>query len=134
MSTAVIVVLLNAAVLWVGSANKKMVPVAAKKMEYTLVEIGSANEKVIQVTAKKFEFNPGEITVKKGVPLVLEVTSQDRMHGFNLPDFGVRTDVKPGEVSRIRITPDKTGKFTFFCDVFCGAGHENMSGTLTVMD
>jgi cytochrome c oxidase subunit 2 len=56
------------------------------------------------------------------------------VHGFNLPDFGVRTDVLPGKVTRIRFTPDKTGEFVFFCDVFCGDGHEQMSGVLTVKD
>ena len=28
--------------------------------------------------------------------------------------------------------PDKTGKFTFSCDVFCGDGHEEMTGTIVV--
>src|SRR5215468_4003499 len=94
----------------------------------------SANEKVIRVTAKKFEFNPDQIIVKKGEPVVLELISLDRLHGFNLPDFGIRADVKPGEVAHIRLTPNKTGKFTFFCDVFCGEGHENMNGTFIVTD
>jgi cytochrome c oxidase subunit II len=49
-------------------------------------------------------------------------------------DFGVRAEVKPGEVTRLRITPDKTGKFPFACDVFCGSGHEEMSGTLVVTE
>lgn len=94
----------------------------------------TGSEKVIQVKAKKFEFNPGEITVKKGERVVLELTSEDRKHGFKLPDFGVRAEVAPGTVSRIVITPDKTGKFAFSCDVFCGSGHEDMSGTLIVTD
>lgn len=89
---------------------------------------------VIQITAKKFEFTPTAITVKKGVPVVLELTSQDRKHGFILRAFGIRTDVKPGGVSRVRFTPDKTGEFTFSCDVFCGDGHEEMTGTLVVKE
>ena len=84
--------------------------------------------------AKKFEFTPSEITIKKGETIVLELTSEDRTHGFNLPDFGVRTEVKPGAVSRVRFTPDKAGKFGFACDVFCGGGHEDMSGTLVVTE
>jgi len=98
------------------------------------LRLGPATEKVIRITAKKFEFAPGEITVRKGEPVVLELTSEDRTHGFNLPDFGVRTEVKPGAVSRIHLTPDKTGKFSFACDVFCGSGHEDMSGTLVVTE
>ena len=93
-----------------------------------------ADEPVIQITAKKFEYSQRKLTVKKGVPVVIEVTALDRVHGFNLPDFGVRTDVVPGKVTRIRFTPDKNGEFVFFCDVFCGDGHEEMSGVLTVKD
>ena len=93
-----------------------------------------ADEPVIRIAARKFEFSPHTLTLKKGVPVVFEVTALDRVHGFNLPDFGIRTDVTPGKVTRIRFTPDKTGEFVFFCDVFCGEHHEEMSGVLTVKD
>jgi cytochrome c oxidase subunit II len=91
-------------------------------------------EKVIQVTAKKFEFTPGNITVKKGETGVLEIKSEDVKHGFNLPDFKVRAVLEPGKTATVRFTPDRAGTFTFHCDVFCGDGHEDMSGTLTVTD
>ncbi len=91
-------------------------------------------ERVIHITAKKFEFSPDAITLKKGEPVVFEISSGDREHGFNLRAFGVRANVSPGKVSRIRFTPDKTGKFTFSCDVFCGDGHEEMTGTVVVTD
>jgi len=89
-------------------------------------------ERVIHITANKFQFSPDSITLKKGEPVVFEITSGDRKHGFSLRAFGVRSDVLPGNVSRIRFTPDKTGKFTFSCDVFCGDGHEDMTGTVVV--
>jgi cytochrome c oxidase subunit 2 len=95
---------------------------------------GEPKEKVIKLTATKFEFSPAEITVKKGEPVVIEVTSKDVKHGFTLPDFGVRTDIQPGSVGRISFTPDKGGRFAFACDVFCGAGHEDMSGLLIVTE
>ncbi len=91
-------------------------------------------EKEIHITAKKFDFTPETITLKKGEPVVLVVSSQDRKHGFNLRAFGIRADVEPGETARIRFTPDKTGKFTFSCDVFCGEGHEDMTGTVIVTE
>jgi len=91
-------------------------------------------ERVIRVTAKKFDFTPDTITLKKGEPVVFEISSSDRKHGFNLRAFGVRADVNPGGVTRVRFTPDKTGKFTFTCDVFCGDGHEEMAGTVVVTE
>jgi cytochrome c oxidase subunit II len=91
-------------------------------------------EQVIKITAKKFEYSPSEIRVKKGVPVVLELTSLDRLHGFNCPELGIRSDVNPGQIARVRFTPQKSGTFVFFCDVFCGEGHEDMSGKIIVED
>jgi cytochrome c oxidase subunit II len=52
--------------------------------------------------------------------------------GWYLPDFAIRADILPGTTSRLRFTPDKSGEFGFHCDVFCGSGHENMTGTVIV--
>jgi heme/copper-type cytochrome/quinol oxidase subunit 2 len=43
-----------------------------------------SDEPVIHISASTSEFTPNEITVKKGVPVTLELISQDRHHGFNL--------------------------------------------------
>jgi cytochrome c oxidase subunit 2 len=90
--------------------------------------------KVIKVVAKRFDYGPSHLTLKKGVPVVLELTTRDVFMGFNLPDFNVRADIVPEKVTRITFVPDKTGTFTFLCDVFCGTGHEQMQGTITVVD
>jgi cytochrome c oxidase subunit II len=113
-----------------------LVVYAAAGIAVATVVVGSASptEKVVKLTAKKFEYSPSEITVKKGEPVVLEISSEDVKHGFNLPNFGVRLDVKPGAVNRVRFIPDKAGRFTFHCDVFCGDGHEDMDGTLIVTE
>jgi cytochrome c oxidase subunit 2 len=96
--------------------------------------IAAENEQVIQITAKRYEYSPKEITVKKGVPVVLEFTSQDRLHGFNCPALKLRTDIRPGKVDTLRFVPDKMGTFPFHCDNFCGSGHEGMRGTITVTE
>jgi len=91
-------------------------------------------EQVVRMTAKKFEYTPSQITLKKGVPVVLEITALDRDHGFKVPELGVRADLKSGQVTRVRIVPNRTGTFEFRCDVFCGSGHEDMSGEIVVVD
>ena len=91
-------------------------------------------EQVVRMTAKKFEYTPSQITLKKGVPVVLEITAIDRDHGFKVPELGVRADLKSGQVTRVRIVPNRTGTFEFRCDVFCGSGHEDMSGEIVVVD
>ena len=96
--------------------------------------IATENEQVIQITAKRFEYSPKEITVKKGVPVVLQFTSLDRLHGFNCPGLKLRLDIRPGKVNTLRFTPDKAGTFPFHCDNFCGSGHEGMKGTIIVTE
>ena len=89
-------------------------------------------ERVIPVETFKFVFRPAHIELRRGEPVVFELTARDVFMGFSLPDFNVRTDVVPGKPSRLRLVPDKAGTFTFLCDVFCGDGHEQMNGTLVV--
>lgn len=94
----------------------------------------SADEQIIRVTAKKFEFTPNEIKLRRNVPVILELTSADRIHGFKVPDLNLQAEVKPGEVSRVRFIPEKVGTFAFHCDRFCGSGHEEMTGQIVVTD
>jgi cytochrome c oxidase subunit 2 len=91
-------------------------------------------EKVIKVSAKRFDYTPRHLTLKKGEPVILELTTADVLMGFNAPDLGVRADILPDKVTRVRVVPDKTGTFTFLCDIFCGTKHEEMNGTITVVD
>ena len=67
-----------------------------------------------------------------GEPVVLEISSDDVHHGFNLPTFNVRADAIPGMNTRVKVVPDKTGTFAFYCDYYCGSGHEGMAGQLVV--
>ena len=92
----------------------------------------NAPAETIRIEARKFEFVPEKIELKKGEPAVLEFTTADVLMGFNAPDFKVRADIAPGQVARVHLAPDKTGDFDFFCDNFCGEGHETMSGTIRV--
>ena len=86
----------------------------------------------ISIQASKFEFSPETVKVKVGQPVTFVLTSIDRIHGFKMPDFGLRTDIVPDQETRVTITPEKAGTFAFFCDIFCGDGHEDMAGTLIV--
>jgi cytochrome c oxidase subunit II len=101
---------------------------------YVAAQPAQPKEKVIRIDAKRFDYTPGELTLKKGEAVILELTSRDVLMGFNLPDFNLRADMVPDKVTRVRFVPDKTGSFTFLCDVFCGSKHEEMNGRLTVIE
>ena len=90
-------------------------------------------ERVIKILARRFTYTPNKLNLKKGVPVVLELTTADVLMGFSAPDFDVRADIILGQVAKVRLVPDKVGTFTFLCDVFCGSGHETMNGTIIVV-
>jgi cytochrome c oxidase subunit II len=90
-------------------------------------------ERVIKLTVKRFEYSQKEIVLKRGQPVVIEITSLDVPHGFSVPDFNVRADiVLPGKVTRVKFTPDREGTFVFLCDIFCGTLHEQVDGRFIV--
>jgi cytochrome c oxidase subunit 2 len=86
----------------------------------------------VSVLAQRFNFTPDEIKVKRGVPVDLELTTLDRLHGFDVPGLGLRAQIVPGETTHVKFTPDKAGRFPFHCDVFCGEGHEDMDAAIIV--
>jgi hypothetical protein len=103
-------------------------------------------------TAKGLMFPlPAPMSVPKKAPIPWDDASLDNGAAFTeffgetsyvfdhkgvhfLPAFGVRGDVIPGETTRISFTPDKAGVFEYLCDVFCGEGHEDVTGKLIVTE
>jgi cytochrome c oxidase subunit 2 len=88
--------------------------------------------RVVRIIAKKFEFDPPQIRLKRGETVVLELVTTDRSHGFKLPELNIRLDALPDEIHRVTLTPDRVGRFTFLCDVFCGEGHDDMEGHIVI--
>ncbi|HJQ26601.1 MAG TPA: DUF5777 family beta-barrel protein [Blastocatellia bacterium] len=86
----------------------------------------------IHVTARKFEFQPKTITVRKGEAVRLVITSEDVDHGFALQGYHIEETIKAKQTKVIEFTPDREGKFAFACSVFCGDGHDEMTGELIV--
>jgi cytochrome c oxidase subunit II len=88
----------------------------------------------IEMVARRFNFTPNEIALKVNEPVVLLVRSLDFIHGFNVPDLGMRFDLVPGRVTRIELRPQKAGMIDFVCDNFCGDEHEEMHGRFVVSE
>jgi cytochrome c oxidase subunit 2 len=89
-------------------------------------------ERTIAVVARKFVFLPNHIAVKVGEPVVFEFTSPEVVMGFHAPELNLRTLIIPGQTARVPFTAQRAGTFNFLCDIFCGDGHEAMSGTIVV--
>jgi len=99
-----------------------------------LYAVAQPTEKVIRISAKRFVYTPNEIKLKKGEPVIIELTSEDIVMGFKVPDLNTRADVIPGKTVRVRLVPVKAGRLDFLCDIFCGSGHEEMNGAFVVED
>jgi cytochrome c oxidase subunit II len=91
-----------------------------------------AAPQVITISASKFQFTPNHITLVKGQPVTLQLTSSDRVHGFMIRPLKIDTDVKPGKVTAITVTPQTAGTFKAICDHYCGLGHGGMKMTVVV--
>ena len=90
--------------------------------------------RVIEIVAQRFTFTPNEIVLKRGEAVTLAIKSLDFPHGFNVPALGVRADLMPGQVTKVKLQPMQSGKIDFLCDNFCGDGHEKMHGRFVVQD
>lgn len=88
--------------------------------------------RAIKIVARRFNFTPSEIALKAGERVVLLISSIDFIHGFNVPELGLRADLVPGRVTRLEIQPRQPGKIDFLCDNFCGVEHEEMNGRFIV--
>jgi len=88
----------------------------------------------IEVTARRFTFEPGEITLKKGEPVVIVLKSKDVAHGLRFRDLNVEAKVGAGGTVEMRFTPEKTGEFLGHCYVFCGTGHGSMAMKVHVVE
>ena len=97
-----------------------------------IVPATSSAERVVRVAASKFKYEPSTIEATRGERLILELVSLDRLHGFSVPDFGIRVDVKPDVPTRVALQADRVGRFAFHCDLYCGDGHESMVGEIVV--
>ena len=87
---------------------------------------------VVKITASKSYFMPDHIKLVKGQPVTLQLTSTDITHGFLIRTLKIDTDIKPGEVTAITVTPLTAGTFKAICDHYCGLGHGGMKMTVVV--
>jgi cytochrome c oxidase subunit II len=89
---------------------------------------------VVHVTAERFTFTPSEIRAKVGVPIEIELESEDTDHGFRI--VGTKIDVRIPKRNKgtltVRFEPTEPGRYTFECSHVCGAGHSFMRGAIVV--
>ena len=90
----------------------------------------------VNVHAQQFAFVLDKSTVKAGEPVKFHLTSADVNHGFAVfnshNEFLFQAQVMPGKTQDYVYTFRKPGTYRIVCFEYCGVGHDEMGGTLTV--
>jgi cytochrome c oxidase subunit 2 len=100
-----------------------------------------SNPLVVKVTAQQFAWSftyPdgksfGSLTVPTGRHVKLDITSNDVIHSFWVPQLRQKQDAVPGQHNFLVITPTRTGTFPVICTELCGLGHSVMRSHVTIM-
>lgn len=75
-----------------------------------------------------------EIRLPVGEPVEFRLESPDVIHSFWIPALGGKIDMIPGRVTRLALTPTKTGVFRGACAEYCGTSHALMSFYVVVLE
>jgi cytochrome c oxidase subunit 2 len=75
-----------------------------------------------------------EIAVPLNKVVTMLVTSNDVIHAWTIPSFGVKMQAVPGRTSAVWFKPTKLGTFRGQCSVLCGKLHSAMPIVVRVVD
>ncbi|HEX3882113.1 MAG TPA: cytochrome c oxidase subunit II [Stellaceae bacterium] len=68
-----------------------------------------------------------ELHIPVGRPVTIDLSSDDVIHSFWVPNLAGKQDLIPGRDNRITITADHAGTYRGPCAEFCGLQHAHMS-------
>ncbi|HYZ19707.1 MAG TPA: cytochrome c oxidase subunit II [Gaiellaceae bacterium] len=99
---------------------------------------------VVDVTARQFAWSfkypqygnieSGTLRLQNHRGTQLRLRALDVIHSFFVPEFRQKQDAVPGQVTRLPITPTKTGDYPLLCTELCGLGHALMRTRAIVMN
>jgi cytochrome c oxidase subunit 2 len=64
----------------------------------------------------------------------ISIVSDDVLHSFYVPAFGIKQDAVPGRVTYLHVTPTVTGTYGAQCAELCGLGHTKMVTGVAVVE
>lgn len=70
--------------------------------------------------------NVHQLVVPVNTKIDFDVQSKDVIHGFWVPAWRVQINATPGQINKLRATPNKIGDFKVVCTFICGSGHPVM--------
>jgi cytochrome c oxidase subunit 2 len=101
---------------------------------FAMSAFAQSSPRRIEIHAHRFSFTPEEITVKRGEPVTLALTSDDVPHSLLIEGLHINAVMTKGHVTEVKLTPEMVGDFKGRCGHFCGSGHGSMALTIHVGD
>jgi cytochrome c oxidase subunit II len=80
-----------------------------------------------------YGFSSDKLYLPVNQQIDLQMTSQDVIHSFWVPEFRVKQDLVPGRTTELRITPTMIGQYKVRCSELCGTSHAYMEGAVNVV-
>jgi cytochrome c oxidase subunit II len=74
-----------------------------------------------------------EMVVPVGKVVEVDVTSQDVIHSFSVPSFGIKIDAIPGRLNKTWFKAEREGMFYGQCSNICGIDHAFMPINVRVL-
>jgi cytochrome c oxidase subunit II len=84
------------------------------------------------VSGDRFAFAPASITVNRNDLVKIAFTAQDMPHSFTVDDYRIVKRAGAGQTVTFEFRADRSGTFTFYCNLSQDAKCRDMKGTLTV--
>jgi cytochrome c oxidase subunit 2 len=75
-----------------------------------------------------------ELHIPVGERVHLVIKSEDVIHSFWVPAFGIKQDAVPGRPTEIYVTATAAGTYPGLCAELCGTGHTGMHLTVVVSE
>ena len=75
-----------------------------------------------------------ELHIPEGKQVLLQMTSNDVIHSFWVPEFRVKQDLVPGRITELRVTPSLVGDYKVRCAEICGTSHAYMEAPVIVSE
>lgn len=103
-------------------------------LAYESYRTGDLTADIVARTPEKGNFSPRIVKVKVGQKVKLRVRNFDTvMHGFAIPALEIDAgEIKAGHNKILEFTPEKPGKYDFYCTTWCSEFHLQMRGVLEV--
>lgn len=74
----------------------------------------------------------GDLHIPKDRRVQLNMQAADVIHAFWLPEFRIKQDVMPGQISKLSFVANREGTYPVICAELCGSYHGGMKTTMTV--